>query len=64
MPDKMLGTVNAMHRLKGFGLEVGDSFLDKYMPNCSSKTEGKVAMSNSCRTARINNDWIFTGLVK
>lgn len=64
MPDKMLGAVTVMYRLKGFDPEAGDWFWAKYMPNGQVEAAGKVAMCSGCHAAKIDNDWIFSGLVK
>ncbi|GAB4180292.1 MAG: hypothetical protein Kow00100_22220 [Geothermobacteraceae bacterium] len=64
MPDKMLGAITVMYRVKGFDPEAGDWFWAKYMANGQVEAAGKVAMCSGCHTAAIQNDWVFTGPVK
>jgi hypothetical protein len=64
MPDKTLGAVTVMYRVKGYDPEAGDWFWAKYKANGSIEKEGKVAGCIGCHTAVIANDWIFTGPVK
>jgi len=64
MPDKTLGAVTVMYRVKGYDPEAGDWFWAKYKADGSIAKEGKVAGCIGCHTAVIGNDWIFTGPVK
>ena len=64
MPDKILGAVTVMYRVKGYDPEAGDWFWAKYKADGSIEKEGKVAGCIGCHTASIGNDWIFTGPVK
>jgi len=64
MPDKMLGAITVMYRVKGFDPEAGDWFWAKYMPDGQVEAAGKVAMCSSCHAVKLDNDWIFTGPVK
>lgn len=64
MPDKTLGAVTVMYRVKGYDAEAGDWFWAKYSAAGMIAKEGKVAGCIGCHTAAIGNDWIFTGPVK
>lgn len=64
MPDKTLGAVTVMYRVKGYDPNAGDWFWAKYKEDGSIEKEGKVAGCIGCHTAAIQNDWIFTGPVK
>ncbi len=64
MPDKMLGAITVMYRVKGFDPEAGDWFWAKYMANGNVEAAGKVGMCSGCHAAVIPNDWVFTGPVK
>ncbi len=64
MPDKTLGAVTVMYRVKGYDSDAGDWFWAKYKADGSIEKEGKVAGCIGCHTAAIGNDWIFTGPVK
>ena len=64
MPDKTLGAVTVMYRVKGYDAEAGDWFWAKYKADGSIAKEGKVAGCIGCHTAVIGNDWVFTGPVK
>lgn len=64
MPDKKLGAVTVMYRVKGYDSEAGDWFWAKYSAAGAIAKEGKVAGCINCHTAAIANDWVFTGPVK
>ena len=64
MPDKTLGAVTVMYRVKGYDPDAGDWFWAKYKADGSIAKEGKVAGCSGCHTAAIGNDWVFTGPVK
>ena len=64
MPDKALGAVTVMYRVKGYDPDAGDWFWAKYKADGAIEKEGKVAGCIGCHTAAISNDWIFTGPVK
>ena len=64
MPDKTLGAVTVMYRVKGYDPEAGDWFWAKYKADGAIEKEGKVAGCIGCHAAAINNDWVFTGPVK
>lgn len=64
MPDKMLGALTVMYRVKGYDAEAGDWFWAKYMANGQVEAAGKVGMCSGCHAAVIPNDWVFTGPVK
>ncbi len=64
MPDKTLGAVTVMYRVKGYDPDAGDWFWAKYKADGSIAKEGKVAGCIGCHTAAIGNDWVFTGPVK
>jgi hypothetical protein len=64
MPDKTLGAVTVMYRVKGYNPDAGDWFWAKYKADGSIEKAGKVAGCIGCHTAAISNDWIFTGPVK
>jgi hypothetical protein len=64
MPDKALGAVTVMYRVKGYDPDAGDWFWAKYKADGSIEKEGKVAGCISCHRAVIMNDWIFTSPVK
>ena len=64
MPDKTLGAVTVMYRVKGYDPEAGDWFWAKYKADGSIEKEGKVAGCIGCHTAAIQNDWVFTSPVK
>ena len=61
MPDKKLGAVTVMYRVKGYNAEAGDWFWSKYSAAGMIAKEGKVAGCIGCHTAAITNDWVFTG---
>ncbi|MBW2689604.1 MAG: cytochrome P460 family protein [Deltaproteobacteria bacterium] len=63
MPDKTLGAVTVMYRVKGYDPDAGDWFWAKYKADGAIEKEGKVAGCIGCHTAAIGNDWIFTGPV-
>ncbi len=60
MPDKKLGAVTVMYRVKGYDAEAGDWFWAKYSAAGMIAKEGKVAGCIGCHTAAITSDWIFT----
>jgi hypothetical protein len=64
MPDKKLGAVTVMYRVKGYDPEAGDWFWAKYKADGSIEKEGQVAGCIGCHTAAIQNDWVFTSPVK
>ena len=64
MPDKTLGAVTVMYRVKGYDPDAGDWFWAKYKADGSIAKAGKVAGCIGCHAAVINNDWVFTGPVK
>lgn len=64
LPDKTLGAVTVMYRIKGYNADAGDWFWAKYKADGSIEKEGKVAGCIGCHTAAISNDWVFTGPVK
>ncbi len=64
MPDKKLGAVTVMYRVKGYDPNGGDWFWAKYKADGSVAKEGKVNGCINCHAAVINNDWVFTGPVK
>lgn len=64
MPDKTLGAVTVMYRVKGYDPDAGDWFWAKYGADGSIAKEGKVVGCIGCHTAAIGNDWVFTGPVK
>jgi len=64
MPNKMLGAITVMYRVKGYDSEAGDWFWAKYAADGMIAKEGKVTGCINCHAAVINNDWIFTGPVK
>ena len=64
MPDKTLGAVTVMYRVKGYDPDAGDWFWAKYKADGSIAKEGKVAGCIGCHTAVIGNDWVVTGPVK
>lgn len=64
MPDKTLGAVTVMYRVKGYDADAGDWFWAKYKADGAIEKEGKVAGCIGCHTAAIQNDWVFTSPVK
>ncbi|NCO52059.1 MAG: cytochrome P460 family protein [Deltaproteobacteria bacterium] len=64
MPDKKLGAITVMYRVKGFDAEGGDWFWAKYAADGAIAKQGKVAGCINCHAAVITNDWVFTGPVK
>ncbi|MDT8440857.1 MAG: cytochrome P460 family protein [Desulfuromonadales bacterium] len=64
MPNKMLGAVTVMYRVKGYDPDAGDWFWAKYKANGEIEAQGKVAGCIGCHTAAIQNDWVFTSPVK
>lgn len=64
MPDKKLGAVTVMYRVKGYNADAGDWFWAKYKADGSIEKEGKVAGCIGCHASVISNDWVFTGPVK
>ncbi|MCF6239494.1 MAG: cytochrome P460 family protein [Candidatus Marinimicrobia bacterium] len=64
MPDKTLGAVTVMYRVKGYDPDAGDWFWAKYKADGAIAKAGKVAGCIGCHTAAISNDWVFTGPVK
>jgi hypothetical protein len=63
-PEKMLGAVTVMYRVKGYNADAGDWFWAKYKPDGTIEKEGKPAGCINCHAAKIENDWVFTGSVK
>lgn len=64
MPDKMLGAVTVMYKIKGYNPEAGDIFWMKYLPDGKIAASGKVDMCIGCHTKAMGNDYLFTGKVK
>lgn len=64
MPNKQLGAVTVMYRVKGYNADAGDWFWAKYKADGSIAKEGKVTGCINCHAAVITNDWVFTGPVK
>ena len=63
-PEKMLGAVTVMYRVKGYNADAGDWFWAKYKPDGTVEKEGKVGGCINCHNSKIENDWVFTGPVK
>ena len=63
-PEKKLGAVTVMYRVKGYDADAGDWFWAKYKPGGEIAKAGKVAGCIGCHAAKISNDWIFTGEVQ
>jgi hypothetical protein len=64
MPDKKLGAVTVMYRVKGYNADAGDWFWAKYAADGKIQKEGKVGGCIGCHTTAIMDDWVFTGSVK
>lgn len=63
-PEKKLGAVTVMYRVKGYNADAGDWFWAKYAADGSIEKEGKVGGCINCHTSRIMDDWVFSGSVK
>jgi hypothetical protein len=64
LPDKTLGAITRMQRVKGKDAQAGDRFWAKYAANGQIDKAGKVAACSGGQSAKINNDWVFSGAVK
>lgn len=63
-PEKKLGSITVMYRVKGYNAEAGDWFWAKYKPDGTVDADGKVAGCINCHNVKIENDWVYTGPVK
>ena len=63
-PEKKLGAVTVMYRVKGYNADAGDWFWAKYKPDGTVEKEGKVDGCINCHNSKIENDWVFTGAIK
>ncbi len=60
MPNKKLGAVTVMYKVKGFNPGANDWFWAKYAPNGKVLKSGKVKGCINCHGAKKANDFIFT----
>jgi len=64
MPNKMLGAVTVMYKIKGYNPDAGDIFWMKYTPDGKIEASGKVDMCIGCHAKVKGNDYLFTGKIK
>ena len=64
MPDKSLGALTVMYKVKGFNSEANDWFWAKYMPDGKIEAEGKVEMCIGCHGMKKDNDYVLTAPLK
>jgi len=58
-PDKKLGALTVMYKVKGYNPQAGDWFWVKYLPDGKVAVEGKVEACINCHTMAKATDYIF-----
>lgn len=63
-PQLQLAAVTTMYKVKGYDPAQGDWFWVKYGPRGEVQKSGMVKGCINCHSAKKDNDWVFTGMVK
>jgi hypothetical protein len=63
-PDKKLGALTVMYKVKGYNPAAGDWFWVKYLPDGKVAVEGKVDACINCHASAKANDYVGTAPLK
>jgi hypothetical protein len=63
-PDKKLGALTVMYKVKGYNSMAGDWFWAKYLPDGKIAVAGKVVACINCHSSAKANDYVGTAPLK
>ena len=61
MPGKNLAAITVMYKVAGYNPEAGDWYWVKFAPSGAVEAEGKEPMCIACHSAKMDNDYLYTG---